>query len=105
MAQWDVYENPSPRAREDLPFVIDVQSDLLSVLRTRLVVPCEPTRATRPGLPWRMTPVFEITGKQVRLVPNEAGSLDATMLRRPIASLRGQSHLIIDALDAVVSGV
>jgi hypothetical protein len=38
-------------------------------------------------------------------VPQEAGAIAAAVLRRPVVSLRTQSHLIIDALDAVVSGV
>ena len=27
--QFDVYQNPSPRMREQYPFVVDIQSDLL----------------------------------------------------------------------------
>ncbi|MDO8318030.1 CcdB family protein [Rhodoferax sp.] len=37
--QFDVYANPSPRMRDVYPYVVDVQSDLLSALATRMVVP------------------------------------------------------------------
>lgn len=37
--QFDVHENPSPRMRDAYPYVVDVQSDLLSSLATRMVVP------------------------------------------------------------------
>jgi len=37
--QFDVFENPSPRTRDAYPYVVDVQSDLLSSLATRMVVP------------------------------------------------------------------
>ena len=105
MAQWDVYANPSPRSRQELPYLIDVQSDLLAELGTRLVVPLSRQAQTPAGLPRRMTPLFDIDNETLRLVPQEAGAIDATVLRRPVASLRAQSHRIVDALDAVISGV
>jgi toxin CcdB len=37
--QFGIYENPSPRMRDVYPFVVDVQSNLLSALPTRMVVP------------------------------------------------------------------
>ena len=105
MAQWDVYANPSAASREELPFFVDVQSELLGGLATRFVVPL--ARAGRPlqGLPARMSPGFVIAGRSVLLVPQEAGPVDRRMLRRPVASLRAESHRIVDALDAVISGV
>ncbi len=105
MAQWDVYPNPSPRSRDELPYLVDVQSQLLGDLGTRVVVPLSRQAQVLAGLPRRMTPLFDVQNETLRLVPQEAGAIDATMLRRPVVSLRLQSHLIIDALDAVVSGV
>ena len=37
--QFDVYLNPSLRMSDQYPFVVDIQSDLLSALATRLVIP------------------------------------------------------------------
>lgn len=37
--QYDVYPNPSPRMRDVYPYVLEVQSDLLNALATRMVVP------------------------------------------------------------------
>ena len=105
MAQWDVYRNPSPRSRDELPYLINVQSELLSGLGTRLVVPLSRQNSLPDGLPRRMTPLFTLLEETLRLVPQEAGAVDAAVLRHPVASLRADAHLIIDALDAVVSGV
>jgi toxin CcdB len=105
MAQWDVYPNPNPRARGDLPFLVDIQSDLLSSLHTRLMVPCAPASLAPPGLPRRMSPELEVAGQRVLLVPQEAGAVDVSALPRAVASLRSEAHRIVDALDAVVSGV
>ena len=39
MAQWDVYPNPVVRARDEIPYLVVLQSDLLDALPTRLVAP------------------------------------------------------------------
>ena len=39
------------------------------------------------------------------LVPFEAAPLDKRLLKTEIASLRGHSHEIVAAMDAVLSGI
>jgi len=39
MAQFDVYRNAHPATRARVPYLLDVQSDLLETLATRVVVP------------------------------------------------------------------
>ncbi len=39
MAQFDVYENSDRHSRERIPYYLDVQSDLLESIVTRVVVP------------------------------------------------------------------
>lgn len=43
MAQFDVYANPSKTQRGEIPWMVDIQSDILDKLPTRLVIPlaCE----------------------------------------------------------------
>jgi toxin CcdB len=104
MAQWDVYPNPVAASRERIPYLVVVQSDLLDMLPTRLVAPLSRTEVER-GWPRRMAPTFEVAGETLRLKPHETGVVTARALRQPVGNLRPQSHLIIDALDAVVSGL
>ena len=105
MAQWDVYPNPSPRTRAELPFFVDLQSDLLSALETRLVAPLARTLLNAKGLPRRLCPTFSIDGEPLALIAHEAGAVDARQLKRAVASLRAEAHVITDALDAVISGI
>jgi toxin CcdB len=104
MAQWDVYVNPSARARAELPFLVVLQSDLLGSLLTRFVAPLARSDGGAVDLPTRLAPVFQIDGESVVLLPQEAGALDARLLRMHVASLRGESHRIVDAFDALLSG-
>lgn len=105
MAQWDVYPNPSARLRAEIPYLVDLQSDLLRGLPTRLVAPLARERTTAAALPRRLSPTFVVDDAEVALLPQESGPIDAQLLKRPVGSLRDQAHRIIDALDAVLSGV
>ncbi len=60
MAQWDVYPNPSARSRDAVPFLVVVQSELLSSLPTRLVVPLVRSALAPGNLPARLAPVFDV---------------------------------------------
>lgn len=105
MAQWEVFANPSPRQRGEVPYLVVLQSDLLDVLVTRLVAPLARPLPGRSPLPERLSPRFEVQGEPLVLLPQEAGPIAARLLRDPIASLRSESHRIVDALDAVISGL
>jgi toxin CcdB len=104
MAQWDVHPNPGSRAGDDMPHLVDLQSDLIARLSTRLVAPLMRSAVAAGGLPRRMAPRFEIAGETLTLMPQESAVIAARLLRRPVANLRTQSHRIVDALDAIVSG-
>ena len=103
--QFDVYDNPSARMRDVYPFVVDVQSDLLGALATRMVVPLAVTSLRASDLPRRLCPVFTVSGKSLMLVPFEAAPLDKRLLKAEITSIRERSYEIISAMDAVLSGI
>jgi toxin CcdB len=105
VAQYDVFPNPSPRSREWVPYVVDVQSDLLSALRTRLVMPLTRVAVDIDSAPRRLAPLFIIQGERLALQPQTAAGVDSRLLRKPVASLAAQAGEIRDALDAVISGV
>lgn len=105
MAQYDVYPNPSASSRNQIPYVVDMQSNLLSDLTTRQVVPLALRVSDAPAAPRRLSPQFTIEGHRVSLLPHLAAPLNARLLRQPLASLAGHAGELRDALDAVVSGV
>lgn len=105
MAQYDVYANPNPRSRETVPYVVDVQSDLLDALPTRLVMPLWRKGVVATGAPPRLVPEFSVEGEALALHPHQCAGIDARLLKRRVASLRHHSAEIRDALDCVVSGI
>lgn len=104
MAQWDVYPNPSARSRDDIPYLVDLQSNLLDALPSRLVAPLALTRLAPEGVPRALCPVFNIDGVSVVLLPHEAGPIEARLLKRRVDSLLPHAHDVVAALDALVSG-
>jgi len=103
--QFDVFENPSPRLRDVYPYVVDIQSDLLSALATRMVVPLAITALAAKDLPRRLCPTFTVSGQSLMLVPFEAAPLDKRLLKTHVTSLWTQSNDIIAGMDAVLSGI
>lgn len=103
--QFDVYENPSPRMRYVYPYVIDIQSNLLSALATRMVVPLAVTGLAAKDLPNGLCPIITVKGKALMLVPFEAAPLDKRLLKTEITSVLERAHAIVAAIDCVMSGV
>ncbi|NDD13992.1 MAG: plasmid maintenance protein CcdB [Betaproteobacteria bacterium] len=103
--QFDVFENPSPRTRDAYPYVVDVQSDLLSSLATRMVVPLAETALAATDLPVRLCLLLIVNNKSLMLVPFEAAPLDKRLLKAEITSVRDRSHEIISAMDAVLNSI
>jgi toxin CcdB len=105
MAQFDVYVNPTPAARAGFPYLVDLQSAQLRELPTRLVMPLQ--RLARPpaGLPRRLVQTVTIAGESLYLAAHQCAAMPARALRKPVANLGALRIGVLDALDAVLSGV
>lgn len=103
--QFDVYPNPSSRMRDVYPFVVDLQSDVLGGLPTRLVAPLSRSRVPADQVPRRLSPVFDVNGESLMLVAFEAAPLDKRLLRKKVSSLKDGANAVVAAMDAVLSGV
>ena len=103
MAQYDVYLNPVIGARSVVPYVVNLQSDLISQLPSRLVAPLSRV-GLKYSLPNNLSPSFVIEGEALLLMLHEAAPLGERTLGKPIASLSAFSSQILSALDAVTSG-
>ena len=103
--QFDVYRNPSPRMLEQYPFVVDIQSDLLGSLATRIVVPLAITQLAPSDVPRSLSPVFQVQGLQLMLLPFEAAPLPKSLLKTDVQSLKRSASEIVAAMDAVMRGI
>jgi toxin CcdB len=103
--QFDVFPNPSPRMRDIYPYVMDVQSNLLSVLATRMVIPLAITKLSAEKIPSKLCPLIHIDAQKLMLMPHQAAPLDKSTLKKRVSSAKSQASEILAAMDVVTSGV
>ena len=105
MAQFDVYANPSKTQRGEIPWMVDIQSDILDKLPTRLVIPLA-LRAHMPAaMPRSLCPSIGWNGSTLVALPHLAAPFRVKDLGPVQGSLRPQASDFVAALDAVVSGI
>jgi toxin CcdB len=105
VAQFDVYANPSAAQREAFPYFVVMQSDQLSQHSTRLCMPLARLPRVPAAMPRRLTQSVLVEGERLYLAAHLCAALPANLLKRPRMSLRAHSAALVDALDAVLSGV
>lgn len=105
MAQYDVFENPSPAQREGFPYLVVIQSDQLDHLPTRLVLPLQRLDVVPKHLPRRLSQPVLVAGEPLLPAAQQCAALPARLLRKAIASVAAEQGVLRDALDAVISGV
>ena len=105
MAQFDVYRNPNPATRSRIPFLLDVQAELLDSLATRVVVPlCRPDVLGGKAAE-RLNPEFEIEGRKVIMLTPELAGIPRKTLGERIGNLAAGRNSVIAALDLALTGI
>src|SRR5207249_7588946 len=94
MPQFTVYRNKNPKSKGDIPYLLDVQSDLLGELRTRVVIPLYQKKSTHIKPMIRLTPEFEIEGRKLILMTPQLAGVSIKDLGEPVGDLK-QSRLEI----------
>jgi len=102
MAQFDVHRNTG-KSRDDIPYVVLVQSSLFDGYRRRVVVPLVRKSTLGKISNARFNPAFKIEGITVVLHPLEIVSAPIDRLGEPVASLAHEGGRIMDALDELLT--
>lgn len=104
MARFDVYPNPGRHAATT-PWLLDVQSDLLDGLDSRIVIPMRRLdRFPAVKLSDRLTPVFQVEGQPLLLETPKMGAVPSRILKDPVTSLAAEQSRITAALDFLFQG-
>ena len=99
MARFDLHAMPDGGAG----YVLDVQSDLLEGLSTRVVVPLLPEGAA-PKPARRLNPVFEVGGARVVMVTQFMAAVPCRALGPAAGSLAPERDAITAAIDMLMQG-
>ena len=104
MPRFDVYRNSGAHAAVT-PYLLDVQSDLLQGLETRIVVPLRRRdRFPVVSLPATLMPKFEVEGVECLLETPKLAAVPLRLLKSPVASLAINQFEITAALDFLFQG-
>jgi toxin CcdB len=103
MAQFDVFENPNEETNQAVPYLLDVQADLLDTLSTRVVVPLVAASAMGKAVK-HLNSEFTIRNTAVFLSTAELAGIPCRSMGEKVGSLRNQRREIIAALDFLITG-
>lgn len=104
MARFEVYRNNSAKSA-DVPFLLDVQSDVLDRLDSRVVIPLRRRdRFPTVSLPADLMPVFQIDGVEYVLETPKLAAVPVRILKERITSLEASRFEIGAALDFLFQG-
>jgi toxin CcdB len=104
MAQFDVYLNSNSATRKNVPYLLDVQADLLEAMATRVVVPLMLAGVMGAGAQ-RLNPHFKIKGQAVVMSTAELAGVSTRLFGEKVLSLKAKRDEIIAALDLLFTGI
>ena len=105
MPQFALYRNRNPTSRTRFPLLLDIQSDLLEGLATRVVVPLALASAARARSMRSLTPVLKFEGKEFLMLTPQVAGITARELGPAVGDLASDRDKIVAALDFLLSGV
>ena len=101
MAQYDLYK--LPREFAPFPYGVELQSDFLAGLPSRVMIPLLAMARSSPPIP-RLNPVVHIEGKAYVALVELLESVPATALKKKIDHLGNQRSEFVAAFDFLISG-
>ncbi|MFM9862038.1 MAG: CcdB family protein [Micropepsaceae bacterium] len=102
MRQFDLYKNPDPVSARRLPFVVVLQSDLLTVIETVVVAPL--ALASRTKVVPRLIPTIEIAGVEHAILVHDMAAIARTQLKRQVGTAAAKRDELIAAIDLIFTG-
>jgi toxin CcdB len=103
MAQFDIYENGEQHSRHTEPYILDVQSDLLAGLATRLVIPLIPKEYIEQPVDI-LNPVIRVAQQNYYLSTPQLRSVRKTQLGRKVANIAQRQEEIRACMDFLLRG-
>jgi len=104
MKQFDVYTNTDSDTNQAYPYFVDVQTELLDVLNSIVVIPLT-TAMPNKELPNNICPKVEINGEQYYLLTYQITTVTRSFLKKHESSLLLNRTDIINSLDFLISGI
>lgn len=105
MSQFILYKNLDNTISNIYPYFVDVQSELLGSLNTRLVIPLTPLCLLEKKAPSHLCPTIHIEQGDFVVLTQQMASIPVKMLAEPVTDLSAFRDEIIAAIDFLITGI
>jgi toxin CcdB len=104
MPQFAVHRNRNTATRARYPLLLDVQSDLLAGMGTRVVVPLVLFSALGESALTTLTPSLTVEGERYAALTPQLAGIAASELGAIVADVSQERSSILAALDLLITG-
>lgn len=102
--QFIAYDNPNKATRKAYPYLLDIQSPLLSHLGTTVVIPLVPAAAIGQTIT-KLNPLVSLDGMAHAVMTQQISGYERKLLTKPRFDLREHRAEILAAIDFVLIGI
>lgn len=99
MAQFDIYKN-NGQNKKQIPYILDIQNDILSNINTRVVVPLGLNKPYNENI----NPKFIINSEELTMMTTKIATIPLNSLGDKVGSLEDKRSEILNALDFLITG-
>jgi toxin CcdB len=105
MSQYHVYENMNEKSKKLYPYLVDVQSTLLSDIKTRMVIPLMHKDKIGKGIIRNLNPIITIKKKDYVLLTQQMAGIPKSQLGSSVCDCLVERHDILSAIDFLITGI
>ncbi len=105
MSQYHVYENLNEKSKKVYPYIVDVQSTLLTDLETRIVIPLAVKEKIGKGIIKNLNPIIVIKKKEYILITQQMAGIPMTQIGSSICDCLSERNEILSAIDFLITGI
>jgi len=105
MSQYHIYENLNPNSKHSYPYLIDVQTTLLTDLETRIVIPVALKSKFGKGVIKNLNPIITINKKEYVIITQQMSGIPSKQLGSSICDCLALRQEILSAIDFLITGI
>ena len=105
MKQFTLYKNENKNSKKAYPYFVNIQSDLLDDLNSRVVIPLSPQKTLNNINAKKLCPIIEIDEGVFVLLTHQMTSIPYSALKKEVTSLENYRYDILTAIDLLLTGI
>jgi len=105
MEQFTLYRNENKNSKKAYPYFVDVQSDLLEELNSRIVIPLSSQKILNNINAKKLCPIIRIDDDSFVLLTHQMTSVPRTTLKKKVSTLEQYRYDILRAIDLLLTGI